>query len=159
ADNSAALLFRYNPDGSVDKTFADPQSGSVGYVSLGVPNNVPPWYHINALALQPDGKIVLAGLYTDQGTTSTSTHPFIFRRLATGASDPSFVPSAIFGGALDADAADIGLTVDNRIVLAGGANVPSNELAITRFLNDIGRVPNGPFGLQGSASGPTTVQL
>lgn len=76
---SASAIARLNADGTIDNTFNPAQIGS------------------NALktVVQPDGKILLAGFFTNYGATSRSR---IMRLEADGALDTSFDPGTGFDG-------------------------------------------------------------
>jgi uncharacterized delta-60 repeat protein len=71
-------LVRLAPDGSVDSTFR-PGTGVAG---PGVPL-------VTALALQPDGKVLIGGEFT---LVDGTPRPNLARLLSTGALDPGFVP-------------------------------------------------------------------
>lgn len=87
---------RLNSDGSLDPSFAAPFSSSP---------------EIRAIALQPDGKIIAAGMFTltgDSGSTS------LVRLQAGGALDKSFTPVRT-----DAKIRSVGLQADGKIVVGG----------------------------------------
>src|SRR5207248_638470 len=54
-NNSDFAVARYNPDGSLDPSFG---SGGIVFTDIGSNND-----QINAIALQGDGRIVVAGIY------------------------------------------------------------------------------------------------
>ena len=119
-------LMRFGPDGLVDDSFAT--NGTL-FVSLGVGNN-----EARAIALQPDGRIVIAG-FADGPTGKR----FFAARLTTGGRfDPSFnngegiayvrFPS---GGA---EATSLALDASGRIVLGGLVSNGSNyDFAVARL--------------------------
>lgn len=134
---------RYNPDGSLDPTF-----GGDGTVTVTVPGS----FDVQAVVLQPDGKLVIAG-------TSPTTFPIrnfgLVRLLPDGALDTSFGGDGIVSA--DFGAIETGYSVillpDGRLVVAGAQtlmatpNSPIN-LAVARYLPD-GSVDTtfGTFGV------------
>lgn len=90
-------IARLNNDGSLDTTF-DPGLGA----------NAP----INALVVQADGRILIAG---DFNRYDTSDRNFVARILSTGAIDPAFDPVAGANGPVNA----LALQSDGRIVVGG----------------------------------------
>jgi uncharacterized delta-60 repeat protein len=114
--NSDLALVRYNADGSLDATF-----GAGGKVLTDFGG----YDHGNAIALQPDGKIVVAG-----GSTyvSPDNPDFVLVRYnADGSLDPSFGS----GGKvlIDFGASAMVLQPDGKIVAAGTADGPDFVLA------------------------------
>jgi uncharacterized delta-60 repeat protein len=119
---------RYGRDGSLDPSF-----GSGGKVVTGFGGT---HEEANAVAIQPDGKIVLAG-----GTNSGIEPEFgLIRLRSDGSLDPSFNlggrASRLIGVASEADA--LALQPDGKIIAAGGANISGhqNEFALVRFNPD-----------------------
>lgn len=94
------------PDGTLDPTF-DPQGGFSGPVS--------------ALALRPDGRVLVGGNYTSFGGRPC---PRIVQLDAQGRRDPSFVPDRCFTGEVT------GLVVDphGRVLAAGAHHTPYGEV-------------------------------
>jgi uncharacterized delta-60 repeat protein len=93
---SSILVTRFNPDGTLDRAFGpgDPVSPFGGQVRLN-PTNF--GEDGTSIALQPDGKIVVAG------TLSTGSFPFnvgivLIRLLPDGSLDPSFGGGGASGG-------------------------------------------------------------
>ena len=89
---------RLNPDGSLDPTFNPGVGPNTG---------------VRCLAVQPDGKILIGGIFISVQGAARSR---IARLKADGSLDPSFDPSA---GANEV-VRWIGLQPDGRILLAGG---------------------------------------
>lgn len=94
-----------------------------------------------AVALQADGKILVAGYWWDTGFTSQ--HPFLLVRLTpNGAVDPSFgsngVVSKIFGTAY-AEASGVVVQPDGKILVVGScapvSSASSNEFCLARYLS------------------------
>lgn len=113
-------IARLNPDGTLDTGF-DPGTGA---------NNT-----VQALALQPDGKVVIAGRFT---VVNGAAHNYVARLNANGSVDGSFNPQA----------SDLAVAVavqpDGRILLGGAfttiSGVPCNYVA---RLNTDGSVDSG----------------
>ncbi len=90
---------RLYANGSVDPTFNLPSSGANGA--------------IGALALQPDGKIVVGGSFT---ILAGETRNRIGRLNTNGTLDTAFSR----GGEPDGDVGQLALTTDGRVLIAGG---------------------------------------
>ena len=104
-------IARLNTDGSLDLTF-DPGSGA---------SNV-----IHAVALRPDGKMLIVGDFSSYNSTG---YEYIARVNANGSLDFTFTP----GGLPNATVYAIGLQADGKILIAGWFDhygiVPRNRLA------------------------------
>jgi uncharacterized delta-60 repeat protein len=116
----AVTLSRFNSDGSLDTSFG--ASGKVitdtGVTTEGV-----------ALAVQPDGKIVVTG--------SSGEYPrpaVVIRYNADGTLDSTFGSNGILSTPVE-QPADILVTADNKILIAGtaGINNPNQGAQIARF--------------------------
>jgi uncharacterized delta-60 repeat protein len=123
-------LARFNPDGTPDATF-----GSGGIVISPLPNND----KARSLALQPDGKIVVAG-DTDNLAVPNGSHQFMVARFnaVNGSLDTSFGTGGIAVSMhfnVSVDKVDLVLEPDGRIVVAGTSVINGvNEFALLRFL-------------------------
>ncbi len=117
------ILARYNADGSLDGGF-----GSEGMVST----NLGGFDQAFALALQPDGKIVVAGL------CCAGPKFALARYNADGSLHASFgnggKVTTDFGGAAFASA--LALQPDGKIVVAGSAGPGSGNFALVRYNAD-----------------------
>ena len=132
------IVARYNTNGSLDKRF-----GNNGKITTDFFRNVDT---INALAIQPDGKIVVAGFAQLAGNGGTPRVFALARYTSDGRPDPTFGSggslTTSFGGTF-ASASAIMLQPDGKIVVAGTADfnprVPGSGLdfALARYL------PNG----------------
>ncbi len=122
ADVNFALA-RYNPDGSMDPTF-------------GVNGKVRTFFsleddHANALAIQPNGRIVAAGW--------SEGHGFALARYTVGgALDPTFggdgkVTTSSFGSGWQAAMA-VALQSDGKILAAGRGPTGGGDFALARYL-------------------------
>jgi uncharacterized delta-60 repeat protein len=117
-------LARYNMDGSLDGTF-----GTAGQASVPLP--VP--FRGGALALQPDGKLLIAGF---TGGTVGPADIGLVRLLPGGAPDPTFDGDGFVTsdfGALEFAAA-VAVLGDGRILVAGHRSAPAADLALVRYL-------------------------
>ncbi len=124
-----AAVVRYNADGTLDSTF-----DGDGIVATMVGN----WRSAaQVLALQPDGKIVIAGY---SGTTTMPTDFLLIRYNADGSPDATFgtggvVLTDIGGGADSANA--VAIQLDGNIVAAGEAFVgQATAIAVARYLSN-----------------------
>jgi uncharacterized delta-60 repeat protein len=121
--NGSIVVARYNPDGSLDPTFD-------GDGTVTVPGS---FVEIQGAALQPDGRIVIAG--TSQ-TGGLQTRNFaLVRLLPDGALDGSFDGDGIVVS--DFAGVESGYSVivlgDGRLVLAGSRGT---DVAVARYLPD-----------------------
>lgn len=95
-----AYLARLNPDGNIDTSFNTGQTGLNGIV--------------NVITLQPNGKILVAGLFNMFHGVSA---PRLLRLNSDGSRDTSFDPGTAF--AYNQGASDIALQQDSKIVIGG----------------------------------------
>ena len=148
-------LLRYNANGSLDTTFG----GGDGIVTTdaGLGSN-----YANAVAIQTDGKIVVAGNAFADPFAGTSDIA-VLRYDTVGALDPTFGSG---NGFVTTDVSQfdngfaVALQADNKIVVAGNSNAGAGDrLALLRYNGD-GSLDSG-FGAGGivsrAASGPSTV--
>jgi uncharacterized delta-60 repeat protein len=122
-------LARFNPNGTPDTAF-----GAGGMVVSPLPNAE----RARSLAIQPDGKIVVAGDSYDLSLTN-GTDPFMVARYnaADGSLDTSFGTGGIAlstGFNVNGDKVDVALEPDGRIVVAGTARVGIGDFGLARFL-------------------------
>lgn len=132
-------IIRLNPDGSLDKTFADGGRRLVGFDLGG--NRVD---QATSVAIQPDGTILVAGFAE---VTTTGDFDFAVVRLtSTGDLDLTFdkdgrqtVAFDVNGSTLSDKAAGIALDSQGRILLAGtvaGAGGNTSDFGVVRLLGN-----------------------
>ncbi len=134
--SSNFALVRYNQDGSLDTNF-----GTEGRALADFFNRAD---RIQALALQPNGKIVAAGYATVPASPASHTDFGIARFTRNGSPDSTFgtngKTTTNFGGGLETDQARaVAVQADGKIVAAGfGGTQPntSSRLALARFTGD-----------------------
>lgn len=129
------IVARYNTNGTLDKRF-----GNNGKITTDFFRNVD---QVNALVIQPDGKIVVAGFAQLAGSGGTPRVFALARYTSDGRPDNSFGNggslTTSFGGTF-ANASAIMLQPDGKIVVAGTADfnprVPGSGLdfAVARYL-------------------------
>jgi uncharacterized delta-60 repeat protein len=122
---SAFLLMRFNADGTPDPGFG---AGGTSTAPLGNPATAA------AGALQPDGRLVVAGTVVVDGVG----HLAVARYNADGSLDPTFSGDglALLDG-VEGAAADVVLLPDGRIVAGGeGFGGDEEDLLLARFLPD-----------------------
>ena len=143
AAKNVFALARYETDGALDATFG---TGGLVTTSFGVFTN--PGEIARALAIQPDGKIVVAG-YT---TLNDGLHLALARYQMNGALDPLFYgggvldqPGKIIGVARGTWANAVAVQTDGRILVGGGNR--DGQFLLARF-NTIG-APDLSFGSLG----------
>jgi uncharacterized delta-60 repeat protein len=151
-------LLRYNTDGTLDLPFGGTNSGMV-ITDIGSSSN-----YANAVALQADGKIVVAGNAFANPSANTSDIAVLRYNTdgtldTTGFGSPNgYVTTSI--GAFDDGFAVAVQPADGKIVVAGNADAGMGDrLALLRY-NSNGSLDNG-FGTGGivtrAASGPSIV--
>lgn len=132
-------LARYLPNGNPDNTF-----GTAGMVTTSIGTGADFAY---ALALQPDGKIILGGS-TSVGTDKNFA---LVRYLPSGAPDPGFGNGGVLVQSLSAgqdEINSIALQPDGKIVAAGVTfKGIGQDFALTRYLPD--GTPDAGFGNNG----------
>jgi|GEM_PF-511057 len=144
ASNAFALV-RYKRDGILDPTF-----GTNGKVTT----SSGPGYHdaANALAIQPDGKLVAAGYSV--GPSDYSLKFAVIRYNTNGSLDTSFGPGGIVTrriGLFDSSAQSVLIQPDGKIVAGGYADdgITGQNFALLR-LNSNGSIDES-FGFAGVA--------
>ena len=133
------LLIRLMPDGTYDHSF-----GVLGVVVTALPGAS--MEEAYAVAIQPDGKIVLAG------RTVLGNHDLaMVRYLPNGDVDSSFGISGVVR-VNDAEAHDLALQPDGKILVAGftQSTTTANDVAVFRFHAD--GSPDSTFGVNGLAT-------
>jgi uncharacterized delta-60 repeat protein/uncharacterized repeat protein (TIGR02543 family) len=140
-NGSSFALVRYNSDGSLDTGFG---TGGEVTTAIGTGNNA-----AFAVAIQGDGKIVVAG-YSYDGTNNDFA---LVRYTSAGSLDTSFgtggtVTTAIGTGAVTYGARSIVIQGDGKIVAAGNAKIGSAlDFVLARYKSD--GTPDTGFGTGG----------
>jgi uncharacterized delta-60 repeat protein len=125
-------LARYNPDGTLDGSF-----GSGGKVTTEVSSAIAADDRANALALQPDGKLVVAGSAVNAPSAQDIA---LVRYNADGSLDAAFGTGGIvttdLGGSDQANA--LALQPDGKLVVAGSADkgTTGQDFALVRYNAD-----------------------
>ena len=134
-------LVRYNTDGSLDTTF-NATGTKPGTVTTSIGGSINDY--ANALGIQSDGKIVVAG-YSYNGTKHNIT---LVRYSTDGSLDTSGIAGIGFGttgiittsiGSIDDEAHALGIQSDGKIVVAGSSydNTSSKyDFALVRYNTD-----------------------
>ncbi|WP_400191263.1 T9SS type A sorting domain-containing protein [Hymenobacter sp. B81] len=105
----AANVARLNADGSLDASFTSRGTGS---------------NRVSAIALQPDGKILIGGGFGTYGGVNRNS---IARLNADGSLDPTFVPQGIRGVGLNDAVNAIVVQPDGKILVGGSFTRFDNE--------------------------------
>ena len=133
SDDDVALV-RYNANGTADASF-----GSGGIVTTGIGSSHD---QANAIALQPDGRIIVAG----QSFTGASYDFALVRYAANGSLDPTFGSGGKVTTGIGSDnefGAGVALQPDGRIVVAGPSNTSTDaDFAVARYVGDA----TAPYG-------------
>ena len=138
-------LARYNPNGSLDASF-----NGTGKVATAIG---PSWDSANAVAVQPDGKLVAAG-YANNGSNVDFA---LARYNPNGSLDTSFngtgkVITPI--GSANDEAYGLALQPDGKIVVAGRSfNGLNEDFALTRYN------PNGSLDSSFNGTGKVTTAI
>ncbi|MBP6390878.1 MAG: hypothetical protein KA352_08280 [Flavobacteriales bacterium] len=113
--SGSAYVLRLNADGSLDIPFAETPGAWATFPVL-----------IFSLAVQPDGKVIVAGQFSDYGGF---TRPGLARINADGSLDTSFNPGTGASGGISS----VALQPDGKIVIGGGFSgyngIPRNKIA------------------------------
>jgi len=129
-----SALIRYNAEGSLDTTFGGAGTGIVPLTALANQGSID---YPAAIAVQPDGKLVTAGLGR---VTNGSVNTFGLARFTpNGVLDGGFNGSGIVFTAIGDGARANGLAIqtDGRIVAAGEAGVNgTTDFALARYNSD-----------------------
>ena len=126
-------IARLNTDGSLDQSFSSDGKTTVAFDLGGSAANNGD--EATAIAIQPDGKIVIVG-FAETGATSTR---FAVARLnADGSKDSAFGPQIFSAGTGTAEIAnDVAIQADGKIVIAGSSTINTvtgmQELAVIRL--------------------------
>ena len=155
---SHPIVARYNEDGSQDNTF-----GNNGVVSINFGANG--YGIINALAEQPDGKLVLAG-YLNVISSTQESDLFLTRLLQTGELDTSFGNNGVvytdFADEFNEAFALVIQPEDGKLVVAGYTGTNPGNLAETKGYRDFllvryskdGELDTSSFGTNGFVHTP-----
>jgi len=131
--NSQVMAARLNPNGTLDSTFG----GGSGVVLRQLGAGGSPFSQANGLALQGDGKIVLAGFASQSGNDQS----LIARLNPDGSPDASFAGGAVLhqyglGGSPQSFFNSVAIQSDGRVVAAGGATdatSTNDQVLVARF--------------------------
>lgn len=126
--NYGAAIVRYNSDGTLDSSF----SGD-GFVRLLPGGRVD--MGARCLAIQVDGKILIAGLYDADKYSYGGDGCFVARLNSDGSLDSSFSDDGILVQPVNMSISEISIQDDGKIVIAGDALVDSTSrfIKIARF--------------------------
>jgi uncharacterized delta-60 repeat protein len=132
---SDAAIYRLSPTGALDPTFNGTGTSAIDGGGFEV---------AHALALQPDGRIVVGGSTTVNATAT------VYRVSPNGALDPGFGRDGAvrLDDGKDAFAYGLALQPDGKIVVAGSSTVSGNGDAVVHRLNANGSMDAG-FGRAG----------
>jgi uncharacterized delta-60 repeat protein len=111
-------LVRYNSDGSLDSSFGN--GGKVATPLITGRAN-----YVNAVRIQPDGKIVVVGTGTENSPLSPNRNIVVLRYNANGSPDTSFGSSGRIDTFIGYASSARGLAIqpDGKLVVAGSARV------------------------------------
>jgi uncharacterized delta-60 repeat protein len=123
-------LARYLSDGSLDTSF-----GTGGIVTTTLPDTQ--FFAANAVTIQSDGKIIAAGIFTDN---ITHIHQFsLARYLPDGSLDTTFGTGGIVLTPIGSDTLILGIALqkDGKIIAVGPATFDDiDEFVVARYLVD-----------------------
>jgi uncharacterized delta-60 repeat protein len=154
-------LARYNPNGTLDPTFGISGRGTTPFAVAGGFRDAV----ATRVALQPDGKLVVAGHSLAQGTSDFA----LVRYSPNGRVDTSFGTNGVvltdFGGGSRDEAHGLVLQNDGRIIVAGSSRGNDfnarADVAVARYNADgtpdptFGRSGQVRLGMEGNAVFPT----
>lgn len=137
-----AVVLRLQANGTPDPSF-----GSSGKVTITVPGGLS---IVNAVTVQPDGKIVAAG----QAQVAGNFDFLIVRLMPDGSPDPGFGGGdgieTVPVGAEEDDARSVAIGPDGRIIATGEAEKPGHENALAVVVLKPDGTPDSSFGGDGS---------
>jgi uncharacterized delta-60 repeat protein len=145
-NTTSCAVARYNPDGTLDNTFADDGKMAIQFA----PGNE----EISSLLIQPDGKIVLTGIhYSFLGRPD-----FLVARLnANGVPDTTFGENGFILTDFHSDfdlAASVALQCDGKIIVVGDAlksgTAVMQDIAVCRYTTN--GSPDSTFGSNGKVT-------
>lgn len=148
--NSNFFVARFNTNGTLDNTF---HSDGLIVGDESMTGSAADVFQANAIAIQPDGKIVTGGSVTISSPFGSSQDFAAMRFTTTGQLDDTFDGdgwTTIDLGPNSGIAFAVSLQADGKIVLAGSQSVPetgTNDMAVAR-LNSNGSL-DGTFGEDG----------
>lgn len=129
--NGKIIVIRYNANGSFDSSFANG--------GIFVATNITVFASSTAIALQPDGKIVVSGIYAVSGNDNAY---LVIRLNTNGSLDTTFggqgfvITNLSPGNDLSRD---IAVQSDGKIVVCGSVNdmgVTGSDIGLVRFMPD-----------------------
>ncbi|HEY0068086.1 MAG TPA: T9SS type A sorting domain-containing protein [Flavisolibacter sp.] len=125
-------LVRFNTDGTPDNTF-----GSNGIVITDMADAVDGWDEIQAIALQPDGRIVAAGYTNNAGMAGPLTMDFAIARYnADGTPDDSFGDHGKVITPVEGFSTEIKSLIvqpDGKIIAAGSGHGNGSDMVLVRY--------------------------
>ena len=127
---------RYNFDGSIDRTFGTAGDGTVMFDLGDRRESI-----ANAVAIQPDGKIVVAG-YARLGDEAGDDNYAVARFLPNGQLDKTFDGDGKRTIAIDGRATDVAIQPDGKIVIVGDSQ-DDNLLSVDHNFGVARLNPNG----------------
>jgi uncharacterized delta-60 repeat protein len=146
------VLTRYNADGTLDTDF-----GTNGIVTTDIASSGNA--HSTCLAIQSDGKIVVAGWYVVGGPDNDFA---VARYNTNGSLDNTFGINGIVTtdtGNRNDYARDIAIQSDGKILVAGGHNTATNTYFIVVRYNTNGSLDTSFDGNSGTGNGIVTTYL
>jgi uncharacterized delta-60 repeat protein len=142
--NYETIVLRYNSDGSLDSSF-----GKGGAVTQSSPSNANIWGR--AVAIQPDGKIVMVGV----SYTSKKCDVLTVRYNADGSLDKAFGEEGVAPSSCPPGGHDWGRSIaiqpDGKLIVAGNTRSGENRNMLLLRYNVNGK-PDMTFGMSGIAS-------
>jgi uncharacterized delta-60 repeat protein len=127
--NNDFTIVRYNTDGTLDDSFSEDGKQTTP-IGTG-------WDYARSLAIQPDGKLLVAG-YTE---ISLLTHSVLVRYDSIGSLDSTFATDGIAITELSPNGdkvKSVTLQPNGRIVVAGSATTGSNnDFAVARYISGL----------------------
>ena len=129
-----ALVARYGPDGTLDPAF-----GTGGKLRIDFGPDQADDDHAPALAVQPDGKMLVGGWFTQGPSDDAQQIPALVRLNRNGTLDPTFDGDGRAAPAFpEGRIAGLGLLPDGRIVAFGEVHrdATGHHLAVARYLGN-----------------------
>jgi uncharacterized delta-60 repeat protein len=131
------ILSRFNPNGTRDERFGRDGTAVTSYLFANGPGLESP----KTMAIQPDGKILVAATFTPQGLSAAQTFAALIRYTAEGQQDHSFGGNGIIMASYTdptyipyfAQPSALAIQDDGKILMGGRAIAPGGERSVYDF--------------------------
>ena len=162
--NTYFALARYLTNGKIDTTFGRTTGTQAGttYITPTISNGTND--RINTIAIQPDGKILVAGWTSNNGINYCAVARFTTAGVldttfggTNGAQPGTLYINQTIGGGINDQATDIVLQSDGKIIISGFTNKGNNIYCALVRLTTAGQLDTTFGGTNGAPAGTTYI--